>query len=154
MKRKNTKKSFWKKKSGRALTDVGKWLLIYGVTTLIFSGVSLVYLEIYSIAAEVVPSFVGLTFLEFYLAAILIMGIYFTYRGVSILQKKVPIENVHLRTIISFILLVLAFIPLGWVIYLYKGANVIFGFYLALAIVNAITVISLIRYQIIRISER
>ena len=145
--KKNNRKDFWKTKTGHALIDVGIWFLVYGVSTLVFSGVSLVYLEIYSLTTEITPDYIGNTFLELYLGCILIASFYFIHHGSMILRKKVLAEKAHKESIIPTLLLLLALIPLDWAIYVYKGFNVIFVLYLILAVINIITIISLVRYQ-------
>ena len=146
-KKKNSIDTFWKKKSSKALIDVGRWLLTYGVATMIFSGVSLVYLEIYSLTTDVAPDYISATFLELYLGLILILAFYFIHRGSLILQKKIPIEQAHHRSLLSTMLLILTFIPLGWCIYIYKGLNIIFIMYLLIVVINLLTLFSLIKYQ-------
>lgn len=151
MKRKTKNKST-KKRGSKVSIDAGRWLLTYGVASITSSGISLVYIDIYSIATlnQPINGFGGSQFaslyLNLFLVFLLIIGIVFTRLGIYILQKKTPSNRIKKTISIALIIALLSLFPIGSIMLSFGGFSAIPILYTALFILDIITIVSLVRF--------
>lgn len=153
MKRKTKNKSS-KKIGNKVPIDAAGWLLTYGVASIASSGISLVYIDVYSIATLNQPingfgdpQFVSI-YLNLFLVFLLILGVSFTRLGIHILQKKIPPNHIRRTISIALIMALLSLLPSGSIMLSFGGFSAIPILYTSLFILDIITIASLVRFFI------
>ena len=140
-----------KRKNNLKLVDAGKWLLTSGIASMTISGISLVYIDIYSIATleqsanNIGAFFLTSFYLNLFLIFLLILGVCFTRLGVHILQKKLSSKTARKPLSIALFMTLLSLCLSGVAEFAF-GFIPIRIFYIALIILDIITIISLLRF--------
>ncbi len=138
----------------KELFNSGKWLLTYGIASMTLSGISLVYIDIYSIATlnQSVNNFGDSYFVSFYLNLLLVflllLGAYFTRLGMHILKKKIPSSGARKSISIALIMAFVSILPTGLIVFSFKGFSAIPVLYTAFVVLDIITIISLLRFLV------